>query len=75
MEKNFKVMPCNVKLIQDIFMCYNIFEFQVPSLIIFRVIMLTDTETDNRHRDRQTHTHTQTHADKYSIVAVDKPQL
>ena len=36
--------------------------------------MLTDIQTD-----RQTHTHThtdiQTHADEYSIVAVDKPQL
>ena len=27
-------MP-NVKLIQDNFLCYNIFEFQVPRLIVF----------------------------------------
>ena len=54
----------NVKLIQDIFICYNIFEFQVPRLIIFLVIVLPDTQTD-----------TQTHADEYSIVVVDKPQL
>ena len=40
------------------------FEFQVPSLIIFWVIVLTNTQTDTR-TDR--HTHTQTHADEYSM--------
>ena len=74
MEKNFKsfcdldldrTMP-NVELVRAVFICYNIFKFQVPRSIIFRVIMLTDTHT---------HTDTQTHADEYSIVPVDKPHL
>ena len=29
-----RTMP-NVELIRDIFICYNIFKFQVPSLIIY----------------------------------------
>ena len=72
-----RTMPY-VELVRAIFICYNIFEFQVPRLIIFGVIVLTDTQTD-RHQDTHTQTdtktHTQTHADEYSIVAVDKPQL
>ena len=62
----------NVELIRDIFIYYNIFKFQVPRLIIFGVIMLTDTHT---HRHTHTHTHRKTHNDEYSIIAVDKPQL
>ena len=56
-----------VELLLDIFICYNIFEFQVPRLIIF--IVLTDTQT---HSQLDTHTHTHTHTHRH---ADDKPQL
>ena len=38
----------------------------------YRAYRHTDRQT---HRHTDTHTDTQTHADEYSIVAVDKPQL
>ena len=56
-----RTMP-NVELVRAIFICYKIFEFQVPRLIIFFELSCLQT-------------HRQTHADEYSIVAVDKPQL
>ena len=49
----------NVELIRNIFICYNLFEFQVPRLIFL-------SYRAYRHTDR--HTHTQTHADEYSIM-------
>ena len=39
-----RTMP-NVKLLCDIFKYYNISKFQVPRLIIFLVIVLTDKRT------------------------------
>ena len=41
----------------DVFICYHIFEFQVP-----RVIVLTDTQTD-RHQHQNTQKDIQTHAE------------
>ena len=58
-----QTMPI-IELVQDNFIYYKIFKFQVPRSIIFLVIVLTDTQTD-----------TQTHNDEYCIVAFDKPQL
>ena len=52
----------NVELIRDIFIYYNIFKFQVPRLIIFGVIMLTDTHT-------HTHTHTHTQTDRHTTTS------
>ena len=72
MEKNCRdldldrTMP-NVELIQDTFVCYNIFEFQVPRLIIF--LSYRAHRHTHTHRDRHTHTHTHTHRN------YDKPQL
>ena len=57
------------ELSPDIFICYDIFEFQVPRLPFFESLYL------QTHRQMDTHTHTQKHADEYSIVEVDKLQL
>ena len=73
-----QTMP-NVELVRAIFIYYNI-KFQVDYFLSYRVHRQTDTQTPRqtdgktpRHQDAQTDT--QTHADAYSIVAVDKPQL
>ena len=66
-----------IELVRDIFITYNVFQFDVPTsrLITFLVIMHTQTD---KQTDRHTHTHTHgctyTHRDsgKYSLVVFCK---
>ena len=64
-------MP-DVELIRDIFICYDIFEFQNPRFF-FELSCLQAHRQQDRQTDRPTHT--QTHVNGYSIFAVDKPKL
>ena len=52
-------MP-NIELVRVIFIYYNVFKFQVPRSISFRVIMQKHTHMET-HTHAYTHTHTQTH--------------
>ena len=62
MYSDLDLDPTNlyIELVRNIFMYYNIFQFRVPRMISFEVIVQkhTHTHTHTPH----THTHTHTHS-------------